>query len=104
MSYFTNDAARELDGVREGGPGWWLRGEGDTRDPRTVERVLVTSERSRVQGYDVIIAAPRPISILLALDPDGARGVVEAHRVVGARHHVVPGGPRAGGARSARWR
>ncbi len=80
VSYFTSDAARELDGVRQGGPGWWLRGEGDTRDPRTVERVLVTSARSQVRGYDVIIAAPRPISILLALDPDGARGVVEAHR------------------------
>jgi hypothetical protein len=80
VTYFTKDAARELEGVRSGGPGWWLRGEGDTRDPRAVERVLVTSERSHVQGYDVIIAAPRPISILLALDPDGARGVVEAHR------------------------
>lgn len=80
-SYFTNDAARELDGVREGGPGWWLRGEGNTRDPRSVERVFATSERSRVQGYDIVIAAPRPVSILLALDPEGARDVVEAHRV-----------------------
>jgi hypothetical protein len=80
VTYFTNDAARELDGVRHGGPGWWLRGEGDTRDPRAVEQVFVTSERSRVHGYDVVIAAPRPLSILLALDPEGARGVVEAHR------------------------
>jgi hypothetical protein len=80
VSYFTNDAARELEGVRSGGPGWWLRGEGDTRDPRDVQRVFATSERSRVQGYDVVIAAPRPISILLALDPAGARGVVDAHR------------------------
>ena len=80
VTYFTNDAARELEGARQGGPGWWLRGEGDTRDARTVERVFVTSERSQVHGYDVIIAAPRPISILLALDPEGARGVVEAHR------------------------
>jgi hypothetical protein len=80
VSYFTKDAARELEGMRSGGPGWWLRGEGDARDTRAVERVLVTSDRSRVHGYDVIIAAPRPISILLALDPDGARGVVEAHR------------------------
>jgi hypothetical protein len=80
VSYFTNDAALELDGVREGGPGWWLRGEGDTRDPSRVERVLVTSERSSVHGYDVVIAAPRPISVLLALDPEGAAGVVAAHR------------------------
>jgi hypothetical protein len=80
VSYFTNDAALELDGVREGGPGWWLRGEGDTRDPSRVERVLVTSDRSSVYGYDVVIAAPRPISILLALDPEGAPGVIAAHR------------------------
>ena len=112
MSYFTNDAARELDGVRPGGPGWWLRGDGDTRDSRTVERVLVTSDRSRVQGYDVIIAAPRPISILLALDPDGARGVVEAHRAsVRATmsyledHALVVRDRRGGGDReyAARW-
>lgn len=80
VSYFTNDAARELDGVRPSGAGWWLRGGGDARDPGIVERVLATSQRSQVRGYDVILAAPRPISILLALDPEGARGVVEAHR------------------------
>jgi hypothetical protein len=80
VTYFTKDAARELDGIRDGGPGWWLRGEGDTRDPANVERVLVTSDRSKVAGYDLIVAAPRPISILLALDPEGARGVVDAHR------------------------
>jgi TrwC relaxase len=80
VSYFTNDAARELDGVRDGGPGWWLRGNGDTRDPAMVERVLTTSERSQLSGYDVVIAAPRPISILLALNGEGARGVVDAHR------------------------
>jgi hypothetical protein len=80
VTYFTGDRARELEGVRDGGPGWWLRGEGDTRDPASVERAFVTSERSKVAGYDLVIAAPRPISILLALDPDGARGVVDAHR------------------------
>lgn len=80
VTYFTGDAARELDGVRRGGPGWWLRGAGDTSDPTSVERVLVTSERANVQGYDVVIAAPRPISILLAVDPEHARGVVDAHR------------------------
>jgi hypothetical protein len=112
VSYFTKDFARELDGMRSGGPGWWWRGEGDTRDPRTVERVLVTSERSRVHGYDVIIAAPRPISILLALDPDGARGVVDAHRAsVGAamsylEEHALVVRDRRGGddvERGARW-
>jgi hypothetical protein len=80
VTYFTNDRARELDGVREGGPGWWLRGEGDTRDSSSVGRVLVTSERSKVAGYDLIVAAPRPISVLLAVDPERAHGVVDAHR------------------------
>ena len=79
--YFSEDAALELESVRSGGPGWWLRGEGDTRDARDVARVFTTNERSRVNGYDVVIAAPRPISILLAVDPEHAHGVVEAHRV-----------------------
>lgn len=80
VTYFTNDSALELDGLRDGGPGWWLRGVGDTRDPSHVSNVLVTSERSSIQGYDVIIAAPRPLSILLAVDPEHASGVVQAHR------------------------
>jgi len=80
VTYFTNDLARELDGLRPDGPGWWWRGSGDTREPADVARVLATSERSSVQGYDIVVAAPRPISILLAVDPEHARGVVEAHR------------------------
>ncbi len=80
VSYFTADLARELDGLREGSPGWWLRGEGDTRVASDVARVLVTSERSAIHGYDLIIAAPRPISVLLAIDPEHASGVVAAHR------------------------
>lgn len=85
VNYFTNDPARELDGLRDGPAGWWLRGAGDTGDPREVERVFATSDRSTVQGYDIVVAAPRPISILIALDPAHASGVVAAHRVaVGA--------------------
>jgi len=80
VTYFTNDRALELDGLRDGEPGWWLRGSGDTREPSDVSSVLVTSERSNVHGYDVVIAAPRPISILLAVDPEHASGVVAAHR------------------------
>jgi hypothetical protein len=80
VSYFTNDPAHELDSLRDGGPGWWLRGDGDTRNPREVERVFTTSPRSTVQGYDIVVAAPRPISILIALDPGQASGVIGAHR------------------------
>ena len=80
VAYFSDDAARELEGLRDGGPGWWLRGEGDTRDVRDVARVFSSTDRSAVQGYDIVVAAPRPISILLALDPEHGRGVVDAHR------------------------
>lgn len=80
VTYFTRDGARELEGVRDGGPGWWLRGAGDARDPEAVARVLTTNERSRLCGYDVVIAAPRPLSVLVAVDPAHASGVVAAHR------------------------
>jgi len=80
VSYFTNDRALEIEGLREGEPGWWLRGAGDARDPRSVSEVLRTSERSSVLGYDIVVAAPRPTSILLAIDPQHGSGVVAAHR------------------------
>jgi hypothetical protein len=103
VTYFTNDAARELEGVRDGGPGWWLRGAGDTRDPSDVAKVLLTSQRSSVYGYDLVIAAPRPVSILLAIDPEHASGVVAAHRAsVGAtiaylEEHALTVRERSGG-------
>jgi hypothetical protein len=85
VSYFTNDRALEIEGVRDGDPGWWLRGEGDARDERSVADVLRTTGRSSVLGYDIVVAAPRPTSILLAVDAEHAAGVVAAHRVsVGA--------------------
>jgi hypothetical protein len=85
VSYFTEDRALEIEGLRDGEPGWWLRGAGDVRDPRTVSAVLRTTERSSVLGYDIVVAAPRPASILLAIDPEHGAGVVGAHRAsVGA--------------------
>ncbi len=96
VRYFTDDRAREIDGLREGGPGRWLRGDGDTGDCRQVARVLQTTERSAVKGYDIVVAAPRPVSILLAVDPAHGGGVIEAHRASVAaavdyleRHAVV---------------
>ena len=80
VTYFTHDPARELDGLRADGPGWWLRGEGDTRDARVVGEVLTGSPRANVVGYDMVFAAPRPISVLLALDEGSAPAVVAAHR------------------------
>jgi hypothetical protein len=80
VTYFTTDRALEIDGLREGGAGWWLRGDGDPTDQRDVASVLRTTERSAVLGYDIIVAAPRPTSILLAIDADHGPGVVAAHR------------------------
>lgn len=80
VSYFTDDRALEIEGLREGEPGWWLRGSGDVSDPRDVGRVLRTTDRSSILGYDIIVAAPRPTSILLAVDAEHGAGVVVAHR------------------------
>ncbi len=80
VTYFTNDDANEIAELRHGPAGWWLRGTGDTTSPRDVGAVLQTTDRSSVHGYDLIFAAPRPISILLAVDPTHADGVIEAHR------------------------
>ncbi len=80
LSYFTDDRAAELDGLRSGGPGWWWRGDGDPAELSAVAGVLTTTPRSSIYGYDVVVAAPRPISILIALDPASAAGVVAAHR------------------------
>ena len=80
LTYFTDDPARELDGIRDGRAGWWLRGSGDTTARNDLVDVFQSTARSNVQGYDIIFAAPRPISILLAIDADRARGVVAAHR------------------------
>ncbi len=79
MRYFTDDHALELEGVTNG-PGWWLRGDGDPGRERDVAQVLVHTKRATVIGYDLIFAAPRSVSILVALDPDHARGLVDAHR------------------------
>ncbi len=112
VTYFTRDPARELEGVREGGPGWWLRGGGDPTDPACVAAVLASTPRARVVGYDLVVAAPRAVSVLVALDEEGAGGVVAAHRAaVGAalaylEDRAVVVRERSGGetrTRGARW-
>ena len=80
VRYFTDDPAHELDGLRPQGPGWWLRGAGDPADPECVQAVLARSERASVVGYDVVVAAPRPVSTLLALDESSGGALVAAHR------------------------
>ncbi|MDE3007809.1 MAG: relaxase domain-containing protein [Acidobacteriota bacterium] len=80
VRYYTDDQARELDGLRDGPAGWWLRGDGDPASAHDVSRVLTTTSRSQVMGYDLIFAAPRPYSTLLALDEAAAPHLVAAQR------------------------
>lgn len=80
VRYFTDDAALEIDTLRPGAAGWWLRGRGDPMEPGDVSRVFTTTARSRVVGYDLVFAAPRPLSILLAIEPDHGRRVIDAQR------------------------
>lgn len=80
VSYLTDDPALELEGAREGPAQWWWRGTGDVARSDDAQQVLCTTERSAVFGYDLIVAAPRPLSILVALDADHAPAVLRAHR------------------------
>ncbi len=80
VEYLTGDRADELADARRGAPGWWLRGTGDAHSSDDVAAVLQTTARATVVGYDVVVAAPRPLSILIALDAQAASGVVAAHR------------------------
>ena len=83
VSYLTHDQGRELEGLRDGPALRWLRG-GRLNLPADAPHLLTTSERSAVVGYDLIVAAPRPVSVLVALDLEHAAAVVDAHqRAVG---------------------
>jgi TrwC relaxase len=80
VTYFTNDLALELQGLRQGPAEWWLRSPTNQTGPEAVRRVLRTTPRSLVYGYDIVVAAPRTVSVLLALDEDQAPRLIEAHR------------------------
>ena len=80
VDYLVDDEALELEGVRDAGAARWLRGVGNQHDARDVKRVLTTTDRATICGYDLIVAAPRPISILVAVDDVAAPHVVRAHQ------------------------
>ncbi len=79
VSYLVSDRGDELDGYRDAA-GWWWRGDGDATSERDVAAVLRTSPRSSVTGYDLVFAAPRAVSVLLALDPSSSGALVSAQR------------------------
>lgn len=80
VTYLTNDPAWEIADARGATAGWFLRGAGDPHQAVDVAEVLTSTSRSVTVGYDLIIAAPRPISIVMALDDESARSIVRAHR------------------------
>jgi hypothetical protein len=79
VSYFTSDPAHELDELRAGPAGRWLQGSGPVTED-SVARVFTPGPARRTVGYDIVIAAPRPLSILLAVDPASGPAVVAAHQ------------------------
>jgi len=79
-SYYVRDDALELDGVRDGPPGYWMRGSGPI-DGSLLERSWRTAPRASIIGYDVIVAAPRTMSALLVLGGEHEqRQLVDDHR------------------------
>ncbi len=75
VNYLRGDPAHELDGIRPGPAQWSIRGGA------TPEDIWHDSPRQLVVGYDLIVAAPRPASILLAVGSESEqRHVVAVHR------------------------
>lgn len=80
-NYYVNDSALELEGVREGTAGYFIRGVGDPTSPDLFSEIWRTSSRAAIVGYDIVVAAPRPFSILLATGTlDEQRSLVADHR------------------------
>jgi hypothetical protein len=82
-TYFTNDRRpRAWTRLRDGGPGWWLRGGGDTRNPTggraglhdvpSVRRWWATTSWSRRRGRSLMLDCVGPAV--------QAPGVISAHR------------------------
>ena len=79
-SYYVADRSLELDGVRPGSPGYWIRGSGPI-DASVLERSWRSPQRAKIVGYDLIVAAPRTVSALLALgEIEEQRQLVTDHR------------------------
>ena len=79
-TYYVRDQALELEGVREGAAAYWLRGSG-VIDDQVLESIWPQPPRSKTLGYDLVFAAPRPYSILLATAKiDEQRQAIALHR------------------------
>jgi hypothetical protein len=91
-TYYLCDPARELDGLREGPPGRVLAGGAGGGVDDELRRALARDPPGR--ALDVVLAAPKPISVLLATEPpEHARRVVALQRraVDEVVAYLVPG-------------
>jgi TrwC relaxase len=79
-TYYLADAAHELDGLRDGKVATVLSGA-TTSPPDVALRALLESRNGDGhRALDVVIAAPKPMSVLLATEaPGAAREVVALH-------------------------
>ncbi|HEY8080446.1 MAG TPA: relaxase domain-containing protein [Acidimicrobiales bacterium] len=77
-SYFLNDPALELAGLRDGPPGRVLRGRPAASVRTELERLLSSPLASGRRAFDVIVAAPKPVSVLLAVEPPRVAAAVVA--------------------------
>lgn len=78
-TYYLEDPALELDALRDGPVGRVLSGPADSTI-HAVRALLDVPSTPGPRALDVIVAAPKPVSLLLATEPPGtARRVVELH-------------------------
>lgn len=78
-TYYLCDPAHELDGLRQGPPGRVLLGR-DGPVGQRLEDLLSRRLPDGVRAFDVIVAAPKPVSVLLAIDPARGAEVVALHQ------------------------
>ncbi len=78
-AYYLADRAHELDGLRDGPVGRVLLGAGVLAGEQLLA-MLSAPPPDAPAAIDVVVAAPKPVSLLLAIEPGSiARRVVAAH-------------------------
>jgi hypothetical protein len=79
-AYFLEDPALELGALRDRPVGHVLAGPVDEPVGHAVQVLLGSPRSDGPRAYDVIVAAPKPVSVLLATEPPAvAKGVVALH-------------------------
>jgi hypothetical protein len=102
-SYYLRDPAHELDGLRRGPAAGVLRGERSVPVTSLLETLLADPPASGRRALDVIVAAPKPLSLLLAIEPQAAASRVvslHARAVASAVDYLADVGFRARGRRA----